>query len=54
MVGIILIINYLFTNNAWKVSKYVVFSGPYFSGFEQNTGKYGPEQTSYFNTFHVV
>ena len=32
---------------AWKVSKYGVFSGP-------NTGKYGPEKSSYLNTFHVV
>ena len=54
VVGIILIINYLFTNTAWKLSKYGVFSGPYFSGFGQNAGKYGPEKTSYFTTFHVV
>ena len=32
---------------AWKMSKYVVFSGP-------NTGKYGPEKTPYFDTFHAV
>ena len=31
----------------WKVSKYEVFSGP-------NKGKYGPENTSYLDTFHAV
>ena len=54
MVGIILIINYLSTKTAWKLSKYGVFLGPYFSGFGQTAGKYGPEKTSYFTTFHVV
>ena len=34
-------------NTASKVSKSEVFSGP-------NTGKYGPEKTSYLDTFHVV
>ena len=32
---------------AWKVSKYKVFSGPYFSVF-------GPEKTPYLNTFHTM
>ena len=32
---------------AWKVSKYGVVSGPYFSVFGLNTGKYGPEITPY-------
>ena len=32
---------------AWKVFKYGVNSGP-------NAGKYGPEITLYFDTFHVV
>ena len=32
---------------AWKVFKYGVFSGP-------NTGIYGPEKTSYLDTFHAV
>ena len=32
---------------AWKVSKYGVFSGPYFPVF-------GPEKTSYLDTFHAV
>ena len=31
---------------AWKVSKYGVFAGPYFSVFGLNTGKYGPEKNS--------
>ena len=31
-------------NTAWKVSKYGVFSCPYFSIFGLNTGKYGPEK----------
>ena len=38
---------------AWKLSKYRVISGPYFPVFELNTGKYGPEITPYFDTFHV-
>ena len=37
-----------------KVSKYGVFSGPYFPAFGLNTGKYGPEKTPYLNTFHAV
>ena len=39
---------------AWEVSKYGVFSGPYFPVFSQNTGKYGPEETPYLDTFHAV
>ena len=35
---------------AWKVSKYGVISGPYFAVFSPNTGKYGPEITSYLDT----
>ena len=38
---------------AWKVSKYGVISGPYFSVFGLNTGKYGPEITPYLDTFHA-
>ena len=38
----------------WKVSKYVVFSGPYFPKFSPNTGKYGPEKTPYLGTFQTV
>ena len=42
------------SSTAWKVSKYVVFSGPYFPVFSPNTGKYGPETTPYLDTFHAV
>ena len=35
---------------AWKVSKYGVFSGPYFPAFSPNTGKYGPVKTPYLET----
>ena len=31
-----------------------VFSVPYFPVFGLNTGKYGPEDTPYLNTFHSV
>ena len=36
------------------MSKYGVLSGPYFPVFGLNTGKYGPEKTSYLDTFHAV
>ena len=36
------------------MSKYEAFSGPYFPVFSPNTGKYGPEKTSYSDTFHAV
>ena len=45
------------------MSKYRVISGPCFPvfgldteiyGVNQNTGKYGPEITSYMDTFHAV
>ena len=39
---------------AWQMSKYGVFSGPYFSVFSPNTGKYGPEKTLYLDIFHAV
>ena len=51
----------------WNVSKYGVFSDPYFphsdwirrdtsylSVFSPNAGKYGPEKTPYLDTFHAV
>ena len=41
-------------NTAWKVSKYGVFSGPYFPVIGLSTGKYGLEKTPYFDTFHAV
>ena len=36
------------------MSKYGIFSGPYFSVFSLNTGKYGPEKAPYLDNFHVV
>ena len=36
------------------MSKYGVFSGPYFTVFSPNAGKCGPEKTSYLDTFHTV
>ena len=30
------------------------FSGPYFPVFSPNTGKYGPEETPYLDTFYAV
>ena len=42
------------STTAWKVSKYGVFSGPYFPVFGLNTGKYGPEKTPYLDTFYTV
>ena len=41
-------------NTAWKMCKYGAVSGPYFSAFSPNTGKYGPEITPYLDTFHAV
>ena len=39
---------------ARKLPKYRAFSGPYFSVFGLNTGKYGPEKTPYLDTFHAA
>ena len=36
------------------MSKYEVFSGPYFPVFGLNTGEYGPEESPYLDTFHAV
>ena len=36
------------------MSKYKAFSGPYFPVFGLNTGKNGPENTPYLDTFHAV
>ena len=33
------------------MSKYGVFSDPYFSAFSPNTGKYGPKKPPYLGTF---
>ena len=40
-----------FSATAWKVSKYGVFSGPYFPVFSPNVEKYGPEKNSVFGHF---
>ena len=42
------------TCKLWKVSKYRVISGPYIPVFSPSTGKYGPEKTSYLDTFHAL
>ena len=42
------------SHTAWNVSKYEVFSTPYFPVFGLHTGKYGPEKTPYLDTFHAV
>ena len=39
---------------ARKVSKYGVFSGPYFPVFGLNTGKYGSEKTPYLDNFQAI
>ena len=36
------------------MSKCGVFTGPYFPEFGLNTGKYGPEKSSYLDSFHTV
>ena len=36
------------------MSKYGIFSGPYFPVFGLNAGKYGPKITPYLDTFHAV
>ena len=52
-------------STAWKVSKYRVFSGPYFSAFGLNTGRYSlriqsecrkirTRKTPYLDTFHAA
>ena len=47
------IISWRKRSTVWKVSKYGVISGQYFPVFSTNTGKYGPEITSYLDTFHA-
>ena len=37
-----------------KVSNYGVFSSPYFPVFGLNIEKYGPEKSSYLDSFHAV
>ena len=41
-------------HTACKVSKNAGFSGPQFSVFGLNTGKYEPEKTPYLDTFPSV
>ena len=42
----------IFTNTAWKVSKYGVFSGPYFPEIGLNKEiLYGPEKTDIWTIF---
>ena len=36
------------------MSKYGVFSGPYFPVLSPNSGKYGPEKIPCLDTFHAV
>ena len=36
------------------MSKYGVIPGLYFPEFSPNTGKFGPEETSYLETFHAT
>ena len=36
------------------MSRYGVFSGPFFPAFGLNTGKCGPDKTPYLDTFHTV
>ena len=48
------IVFYNYNEYAWKVSKYEVFSGPYFPVFSPDTGKYGPEKFPYFDSFRTV
>ena len=47
---------FIFMYNSFtvKVSKYGVFSGPYFAVFRPNTGKCGPEITPHLDTFHAA
>ena len=45
---------FMFSHCVKSAQIYAVISGPYFPVFGLNTGKYGPEITSYLNTFHAV
>ena len=36
------------------MSKHGAFCGPYFPVFGLKTGKYGPEQNPYLDTFHAL
>ena len=41
-------------STAWKVSKYWVFSGPYFPAYGLNPGKYGPEGTPHLDPYDAA
>ena len=41
-------------STAWKVSKYEVFSDPYFPVFGLTTEIYEPEKIPYLDTFHTM
>ena len=45
---------FIMTINASKMSKYGVFSGPYFPLFRLNVEIYQPEKTPYLDTLHGV
>ena len=45
---------YVATITASKVSKYGVFSRPFFPALRLNTGKYESEKTPHLDTFHAV
>ena len=45
---------FLNTGTGWKLSKYGVFSGPYFPVLGLNTLISKPEKTLYIDTFHIV
>ena len=52
--GLLCTVRKEFHLTSWKVSKYEVFSGPYFPVFSPDTGKYGPEKFPYFDSFRIV
>ena len=54
LLSICCLIRYCKSITAQKMSKYGVFSGPYFAIFGLNTGKYGPEKTLHLETFYAV
>ena len=42
------------TFTVWNVSKYGVFSSPYFHAFGLNAGKYGSEKTPHLDNYYAV
>ena len=49
-------LNYIYTSDIHCVKSVQIriFSGPYLPVFRLNTGKYGPKNTPYLDTFHAV